>query len=62
MGNLPYEERLRMHGLTTSKARRDRGDIINTYKILTGKVDAQQGGGKQHKHNYWTSKLYQKRC
>ena len=43
MGNLPYEERLRRLGLTTLQARRDRGDMIDTYKILTGKVDVQQG-------------------
>ena len=41
MGNLPYEERLRRLGLTPLQARRDRGDMLDTYKILTGKVDVQ---------------------
>ena len=43
MGNLPYEERLKRLGLTTLQARRDRGDMIETYKIVTGKVDVQAG-------------------
>ena len=28
-------------GLTTLQARRERGDMIETYKIITGKVDVQ---------------------
>ena len=28
-------------GLTTLQARRERGDVIESYKILTGKVDVQ---------------------
>ena len=39
MGGLPYEERLRRLGLTTLQARRERGDMIEAYKIITGKVD-----------------------
>ena len=35
--NLDYKERLRRCGLTTLKTRRIRGDMIETYKILTGK-------------------------
>ena len=35
--NLPYEERLKKLGLTTLVERRYRGDMIETYKILTGK-------------------------
>ena len=35
--NLPYEERLRKLGLTKLIERRFRGDMIETYKILTGK-------------------------
>ena len=42
-GNLPFEERLNKLGLTTFKPRRERGDIIDTYKILTGKVDVLPG-------------------
>ena len=37
MRNLSYEERLRRLGLTTLVERRYRGDMIETYKILTGK-------------------------
>jgi len=32
-----YTERLRDLGLTTLKRRRIRGDLIETYKILSGK-------------------------
>ena len=39
IGNLPYEERLDRLGLTTLQARRERGDVVETYKIITGKVD-----------------------
>ena len=39
VGNLPYQERLDKLGLTTLQARRERGDMIDSYKILTGKVD-----------------------
>jgi len=34
---LPYESRLHRLGLTTLERRRIRGDLIETYKILTGK-------------------------
>ena len=34
--NKPYEERLRLLDLTSLAARRQRGDLIETYKILTG--------------------------
>ena len=37
MRHLPYEERLRRLGLTTLVERRHRGDMIETYKILTGR-------------------------
>ena len=37
--NLPYAERLRRLNLTTLEERRIRGDMIETYKILTGKED-----------------------
>ena len=40
-GNLPYQERLDKLGLTSLQVRRERGDKIDTYKILTGKVDVQ---------------------
>ena len=33
---------LRQLGLSTLKARRERGDMIETYKILTGKFDVDQ--------------------
>ena len=35
--NLPYAERLVKLELTTLEARRVRGDMIETYKIITGK-------------------------
>jgi len=37
--NKPYEERLKILKLPTLKFRRQRGDMIETYKILTGKYD-----------------------
>jgi len=41
---LPYEERLQRLGLTTLEKRRCRGDLIETFKIMTGKekVSSQQ--------------------
>ena len=35
--NLEYSERLKALNLTTLEERRRRGDLIETYKILTGK-------------------------
>ncbi|XP_063371820.1 uncharacterized protein LOC134660049 [Cydia amplana] len=37
--NKPYEERLKELKLTTLKHRRERGDLIETYKILSGHYD-----------------------
>ena len=37
--NLTYEERLKKLNLPTLKYRRSRGDMIETYKILSGKYD-----------------------
>ena len=37
--NLPYRDCLKACGLTTLNFRRIRGDIIETYKIITGKYD-----------------------
>ena len=37
MRGLPYEERLRRLNMTTLERRRLRGDMIETYKILTGR-------------------------
>lgn len=39
MKNLTYEERLRALNLPTLSYRRSRGDLIETYKILSGKYD-----------------------
>src|SRR5258706_15156454 len=43
MQNLPYEERLKRLNLTTLEKRRIRGDLIETFKIVTGaeNVDVQ---------------------
>ena len=38
--HLPYSDRLKACGLTTLNFRRIRGDIIETYKILSRKYDA----------------------
>ena len=39
-----YKERLRLLGLTTLERRRDRGDMIETFKIISGreKVDKEE--------------------
>ena len=39
MKNLEYEERLRKLKLPTLKYRRMRGDMIETFKIITGIYD-----------------------
>ena len=36
MRDLPYEERLRIWGLTTLEVRRQRGDLIQMYKAING--------------------------
>ena len=38
VGLLPYSKRLELMNLTTLGERRIRGDLIETYKIVTGKV------------------------
>ena len=38
IGLLPYSKRLELMNLTTLGERRIRGDLIETYKIVTGKV------------------------
>ena len=39
IGLLPYKDRLKELQLTTLLERRMRGDIIETFKIISGKVD-----------------------
>ena len=41
---LSYEDRLRITGLTTPEKRRDRGDLIQVFKLIKGfdKVDYRQ--------------------
>ena len=39
MKELPYQERLKVLNLLTLAYRRMRGDLIETYKILTDKYD-----------------------
>ena len=36
MGEIPYEERLRLCNLTTLEQRRERGDLIEVYKMMNG--------------------------
>ena len=38
---MPYPERLKKLGLPTLIYRRSRGDVIETYKLLSGKYDSQ---------------------
>ena len=40
LSKLLYEERLKKCGLTTLRFRRIRGDVIEAYKIITGKYDS----------------------
>src|SRR6218665_3092253 len=42
---LSYEERLIRCGLTTLEKRRSRGDLIEAYKIITGKESIYSGRG-----------------
>ena len=63
--DLPYEQRLRLLGLPTLTYRRVRGDMIETYKILTGVYDAEvipdlpKGNTKTRGHN---KKLFKRRA
>ena len=64
---LPYHERLLRLGLTTLERRRRRGDLIETFKILTGRedVDPEQFFQRvEHSHNLrgHRHKLYVQRC
>jgi hypothetical protein len=64
---LTYEERLRRLGLTTLEKRRQRGDLIEAFKIMTGKeqVDSEQFFQKSNTgHNLrgHSMKIVMKRC
>ena len=41
IGSLSYSERMSRLGLTTLHTRRDIGDMIETFKIVTGRVDVE---------------------
>jgi ribonuclease P/MRP protein subunit RPP40 len=65
--NKPYHERLCLLGLTTLKQRRVRGDLIETFKIMTSreklcKKDFFQLADQQHGLRGHTMKLFRKRC
>ena len=66
--DLPYEERLIRLGLTTLEDRRTRGDLIEMYKIITGKEKVNVDkffhmiptrGDPELSHN---KKIFKKRC
>jgi hypothetical protein len=63
--NLSYEERLRHLGLPTLEYRRDRSDMIQVYRILTG-IDDMDANTFFHIANSTTRghsrKLYKRRC
>ena len=50
---LPYEIRLKRLGIYTQERRRLRGDLIETFKILTGKERI------DYKKFFWISRCYQ---
>lgn len=63
---LSYQQRLVKLGLTTLEKRRERGDLIEAYKILTGKenIDSRQffhPASKDHVLRGHTLKLFQQR-
>ena len=65
--NKSYNERLKLLGLTTLSKRRIRGDLIETFKILTdreklNKNDFFQLADQQHGLRGHTLKLFKKRC
>ena len=63
--NLPYEERCRKLGITSLEERRQRGDMIEVFKIMKGleNIDAntffQRNENIRRGHNYT---LYKKQC
>jgi len=69
MGNFKYPERLRQFDLTTLAYRRNRGDMIVTYKLLSGLYDEQVALqldmatiGQQHHHHHHRCMLDVGRC
>ena len=47
MGNLPYDERFKRLGITSLQSRRERGGMVETYKILNGMVDVDPNSGDE---------------
>lgn len=51
VNKLPYEERLHKLKLTTLKLRRERGDMIETFKIVNNYTDIESSLFFQHSDN-----------
>jgi len=65
--NLPYHRRLEKLGLSTLEERRERGDLLQAYKIITGKdrIDCAQffqPARKEHDLRGHNLKLFQQRA
>jgi len=63
----PYEERLRLLGLTTLEKCRARGDLIETYKIISGREMISKDLFFQHALTHYglrghSMKIYKPRC
>jgi len=60
--NKTYQQRLKILGIPSLELRRKRGDLIQTYKILTGKEDMFQLTPNIHSARGHRLKLFKKPC